>query len=161
MRYGLNLWEPFNVLKEFNNKFGNVVEADYDSENKSWSPRINVVENEKNYVVTAEIPGVEKDKIDIDIKDNTLTIKGEKNFEKKEEKDNYLRVERSYGNFQRSFYLDENVDREKINAKYKDGVLEVTLPKKEEATPTKIEVTVTEHKKGQVNSLPLNFLFYS
>ena len=142
MKYGLSLWEPFNVLKEFNDKFGNVLDVDSDPEKRSWSPKINVVENEKNYVVTAEIPGVDKDKIDIDIKDNTLTIKGEKSFEKKEEKDNYLRVERSYGKFQRSFYLDEHVDREKINAKYKDGVLEITLPKKEEATPKKIEVKV-------------------
>ncbi|NIP31518.1 MAG: Hsp20 family protein [Candidatus Dadabacteria bacterium] len=142
MRYGLSLWEPFNVLKEFNDKFGNVLDVETDPKSRSWNPKINVAENEKSYVVTAEVPGVDKDKIDIDIKDNTLTIKGEKSFEKKEEKENYLRIERSYGKFQRSFYLDENVDREKIDAKYKDGVLEIILPKKEEATPKKIEVKV-------------------
>lgn len=141
MRYGLNVWEPLNVLKEFNEKFENL-STDNRPDGNSWNPRIDIVENDNGYVVSAELPGVQKNEIDIDIKDNTLTISGEKKFEKKEEKDNYLRVERSYGKFQRSLYLDQNVDREKISAKYKDGILQVTLPKKEEATPKKIEVKV-------------------
>lgn len=139
MRYGLRLWEPFNVLKEFNEGFANNFEGDLESR---WSPKVDIVEKEKSYVVRAEVPGVSKEDIDIDLKDNNLVIKGEKKFEKKEENDNYVRVESSYGSFQRSFFIDEKVDRNNISAKYKDGVLEVTLPKKEEAAPKKIEVKV-------------------
>lgn len=142
MRYGLRLWEPFNVLKEFNEGFARNFEGDFDKEAARWSPKVDIVEKEKSYVVRAEVPGVSKEDIDIDLKDNNLVIKGEKKFEKKDEGDNYVRVESSYGSFQRSFFIDEKVDRNKISAKYKDGVLEVTLPKKEEAAPKKIEVKV-------------------
>ena len=88
------------------------------------------------------MPGINKEDIHIDIKDNTLTIKGDKKFEDKVSKDNYMRVERKYGTFSRSFALSENVDPEGIKANYKDGVLEVTLPKKEEAKPKQIDVEV-------------------
>ena len=142
MRHGLALWQPFNVLKEFNDKFSKVFDPEFDVYNGSWNPKIDVLESEKDYKIHAEIPGVSKDNIHIDVKENTLIVNGEKNFEKKEEKDNYLRVERAYGKFQRSFYLDEHIDRENIKANYKDGVLELTLPKKEETTPKNIEVKV-------------------
>jgi len=96
-----------------------------------------------SFVVKADLPGVNKDDIQIDLKDNTLTLKGEKKFENKVSKDNYIRVERSYGTFVRSFTLPQNVDAEKIKATYKDGVLELTLPKKEEAKPKQIKVDVS------------------
>lgn len=142
MRYGLRLWEPFNVLKEFNEGLAGDFNTDFDNETGRWSPKVDIVENEKSYVVRAEVPGVSREDIDIDLKENTLVIKGEKKSEKKDEKENYVRVESTYGSFQRSFFLDEKIDRNNISAKYKDGVLEVTLPKKEEATPRKIEVKV-------------------
>ena len=142
MRYGLTSWEPFNVLKGFNNKFVRAFDSDFDAENKLWNPQIDVLENEKNYKIHAEIPGVNKDNIHIDIKENTLNLSGEKNFENKEEKDNYIRVERLYGKFQRSFYLGEHVDKENVKANYKDGVLELTVPKKGKITSKKIEVAI-------------------
>lgn len=138
MRYGLRLWEPFNALKEFNEGFDN----SHERELSRWSPKVDIVEKENSYVVRAEVPGVNKEDIDIDLKENNLIIKGEKKIEKKDEKDSYLRVETSYGSFQRSFFIDEKIDRKAISARYKNGILEVTLPKKEEATPKKIEVKV-------------------
>ncbi|MGH7884797.1 MAG: Hsp20/alpha crystallin family protein [Thermodesulfobacteriota bacterium] len=142
MRYGLRLWEPFNVLRGFNEGFASGFDADSDNEVSRWSPKVDIVEKDNSYIVRAEVPGVSREDIDIDLKDNNLVIKGEKKFEKKDEKDNYVRVESSYGSFQRSFYIDEKVDKNNISAKYKDGILEVTLPKKEEAAPKKIEVKV-------------------
>ncbi|HEX3037252.1 MAG TPA: Hsp20/alpha crystallin family protein, partial [Thermodesulfobacteriota bacterium] len=106
----------------------------------SWVPAADIYETESGYVVKADFPGVKKENIQIDVHDGTLTLKAEKKFEEKESKDNYLRVERAYGSFVRSFRLPKNVDAEKIEAEYKDGVLEVTLPKKEEAKPKKIQV---------------------
>lgn len=107
-----------------------------------WTPAVDIHETENNFVVKADVPGINKDDIQIDLKDNTLTIKGEKKFENKSSKDNYIRVERSYGSFVRSFVLPQNVDGGKITATYKEGVLEVTLPKKEESKPKQIKVEV-------------------
>ena len=132
----LRNWEPFNLLKEFNDSF-------FDKRSDSpWSPRVNISENEDGYVLTAELPGVKKEDIDIDLKDNTLTIKGEKKAEKKEEKDNYIRVESSYGKFERSFYVSDDIDISKADANFKDGVLKIELKRKEEAKPKQIKVEV-------------------
>ena len=93
-------------------------------------------------MLTAELPGVNKEDIDIDLKDNTLTLKGEKKAEKKEEKENYIRVERSYGKFKRSFYVSDDIDVSKVDANFKDGILRIKLVKKEEAKPKQIKVEV-------------------
>ena len=132
----LRNWEPFNLLKEFNDSF---IDNRVDS---PWSPSVNIAENEDGYLLTAELPGVNKEDIDIDLKDNTLTLKGEKKAEKKEEKENYIRVERSYGKFKRSFYVSDDIDVSKVDANFKDGVLKIKLVKKEEAKPKQIKVEV-------------------
>ena len=132
----LRNWEPFNLLKEFNDSF---IDNRVDS---PWSPSVNIAENEDGYLLTAELPGVNKEDIDIDLKDNTLTLKGEKKAEKKEEKENYIRVERSYGKFKRSFYVSDDIDVSKVDANFKDGILRVKLVKKEEAKPKQIKVEV-------------------
>ncbi|HEX3035019.1 MAG TPA: Hsp20/alpha crystallin family protein [Thermodesulfobacteriota bacterium] len=141
-----NPWGEFNSLeKRVNRMFDETLRNLYPTERKepqagSWTPAADIYETESGYVVKADFPGVKKEDIQIDVHDGTLTLKAEKKFEKKESKDNYLRVERAYGSFVRSFRLPKNVDAEKIKAEYKDGVLEVTLPKKEEAKPKKIQV---------------------
>lgn len=132
MSLGLRMWEPYNVLRNLDNSF-------FDSE-LSWSPKVNVAKKDDRYVVTVELPGVSKEDIDIDIKDDTLTIRGEKKVENKGEKKNYIRVERSYGKFERSFYLSDDVDKNSIKAAYKDGVLKIELKKKEEAKPKQINI---------------------
>jgi HSP20 family protein len=105
-----------------------------------WSPAVNVREDDSNFYIEAELPGMSKEDIDLEIEQNSLCIKGDRKFEKKEEGENYHFVERSYGSFYRSFTLPSNVDAEAISAEYKDGVLQVTVPKKEEVKPKKVDI---------------------
>lgn len=107
-----------------------------------WSPDVDIYETENAIVVKAEVPGVDKDQIAIEVKDGTLTLRGERKFEKEVKEENYHRMERSYGGFMRSFSVPSSVDAERIGARLKDGVLEVTLPKAEKAKPRQIKVDV-------------------
>ena len=142
----LKVWEPYRGLRPFHRDFerffGWDPEQTEELNEANWSPKVDIYETQDNYVINAELPGLTKDQINIDVNDNTLTIKGEKKFEEKVEKDNYVRVERSYGTFSRSFVLSDNVNTEGITANYKEGVLELTLPKKEEAKPKEIKVQI-------------------
>jgi HSP20 family protein len=98
---------------------------------KAWSPAVDIFEDEKEIVIKADLPDVKEEDIDVHVEDGQLTLKGERKFEHEEKKENYHRVERRYGSFQRTFGLPETVDAEKIVAKYDKGVLKVTLPKVE------------------------------
>ena len=109
-------------------------------EGSMWAPAVDIREDEDNFFVTADLPGLKKEDIDLELENNVLTIKGERKFEKKEEGENYHFVERSYGSFYRSFTLPKNVDSENIQPEYKDGVLQVTIPKKDEVKPRKVEI---------------------
>jgi HSP20 family protein len=109
-------------------------------ERGTWAPAVDIHENDDSYSVKVDLPGVSKDDIQVDLHDSTLTIKGEKKFEDNISRYNYLRVERAYGTFVRSFTLPQSVDADKIQATYKDGVLELTIPKKEEAKPKQIQI---------------------
>lgn len=139
----LKLWEPFRSFRPVNSDFESWIDrADVSEGERRWRPNVDVYENEGGYVLKADLPGMNKEDIKIDVNDGTLTIKGEKKLEEKTESENYVRVERSYGNFMRSFTLTDDVDTENIEAAYKDGVLEITLTKKEEAKPKEIQVQV-------------------
>lgn len=107
-----------------------------------WSPAVDISESQDNYVVKAELPGMKKEQIDLEVEDNVLAIKGERKFEKTDKGEDYHFVERSYGSFYRRFALPKNVDSEAIRAEYKDGVLEITIPKREEVKPQKVEITL-------------------
>jgi HSP20 family protein len=98
---------------------------------RAWSPAVDVYEDEKQIVVKADLPDMDEKDIDIHVEDGYLTLKGERKYEKETKEENFHRMERAFGSFTRSFALPENVDQEKINASYKKGVLEVTLPKVE------------------------------
>jgi len=108
----------------------------------SWSPRVDVNESEKEIIIEAELPGISKEDVKVEVKNNTLTISGERKQEKKTEKNNFYRIERHYGKFERSFGLPETVQTDKVNAKFKDGILTLTLPKSEKAIPKEISVNV-------------------
>jgi HSP20 family protein len=142
----LDPWKDFGSLQErINRMFDDTIRTLYPTDGEelekgTWAPAVDIYETNDSFVVSADLPGLNKDEIQIDLKDNTLTLKGEKKFEEKVSKDNYIRVERAYGSFVRSFTLPQNVDPEKIKAKYKEGVLEMTIPKKEEAKPKQIKV---------------------
>ena len=109
---------------------------------RPWSPAIDISETPEAYLVAAELPGVEKEDVNVTVLENRLFNKGEKKQEAREEKQNIHRVERAYGAFSRSFDLPRAVEAEKITAAYKDGVLRVSVPKAEEAKPKQIEVNV-------------------
>lgn len=138
MKYAVNLLEPASVFRNFASAFPGVFDSD--AAKGGRSPRVDIFDDGENFVLSAELPGVGREDLDIDVKDNRLTIKGEKKLENKTEKEGYLRVERSYGLFERSFFLDDNIDRENIQAEYKDGVLHLTLPRKQDEPSKKIEV---------------------
>ncbi len=105
-----------------------------------WAPAVDIKENADSFIVTAELPGMSKDEINVEVENGTLTIKGERRFEKKEEGENYHFIERSYGSFYRSFGLPKNVSADSISAEYKDGVLHINLPKAEEVKAKKVSI---------------------
>jgi HSP20 family protein len=105
-----------------------------------WAPTVDVYETDDDIVVTAELPGLEKDQVGVEYKDDILTLRGERKLEREVKEESYHRMERSYGAFHRSFTLPGSVDEEKISARMKNGVLEIHLPKKEAAKPKQIKV---------------------
>ena len=107
----------------------------------AWSPSVDIFENKDQIVLEAELPGMKQEEFDLSIENNVITLRSERRFEKTDETDNYHRVERSYGAFTRSFTLPQTVSGEGATAEYSNGVLRVTLPKREEAKPRRIEVT--------------------
>jgi HSP20 family protein len=108
----------------------------------SWAPAVDIYEHEGNIVLKAELPGVDPKQVDIRIENSTLTLRGERKWDSEVKQENYHRVERSYGTFTRSFTLPSVVDQGHIKADFKDGVLSVTLPKREEAKPKQISISV-------------------
>ena len=109
---------------------------------RMWRPAIDVEEKDGNYLVRADLPGMQKKDIHVELKDGYLTLRGERKSEHEENKDNYHRIERTYGTFERSFRVPEGVTEKDIHAKYKDGVLELTIaaPKAEEPKTTEVKV---------------------
>jgi HSP20 family protein len=108
----------------------------------TWAPAVDIYETEHQLVVKADLPDVDPKDLDIRVENNILTIRGERKFEKKADQENYLRVERAYGAFSRSFSLANTVNSEAIKADYQNGVLTLSIPKREEAKPKQIKVNV-------------------
>jgi len=108
----------------------------------TWAPAVDIYETPNELVVKADLPDVNEKDIDVRVENNLLTIRGERKFEKSVSEENYLRVERTYGAFSRSFSLPNTVNAEAIGAEYKNGVLTVTLPKREESKPRQVKITV-------------------
>jgi len=107
----------------------------------AWAPSVDIYENKDQIVLEAELPGMKQEDFDLTIENNVITLRGERRFEKTDESDNYHRVERSYGTFTRSFTLPQTVSADEAKAEYNNGVLRVTLPKREEAKSRRIQVT--------------------
>ena len=108
---------------------------------RTWTPAVDVAETESEIVVRAELPGMRQEEIDIELTGDTLTLRGERKLETEERKENLVRVERAYGRFQRSFTLATPIQGEKVSASYRDGILEIRLPKSEATRPRKVQVT--------------------
>lgn len=109
---------------------------------RPWAPPVDVLETENELILTADLPGIKQEDIDVRVEDGTLTIKGKRDFVQEEKNKGYHRIERSYGSFVRCFSLPESVDPEKIGADYKNGVLTVSVGKKEIAKPRAVKVNV-------------------
>jgi HSP20 family protein len=140
-------YDPFRELRslqdDMNRLFVTAFPRTFDNEQMargSWNPSVDISENEQSIVLEAELPGMKSEDVELSIENNVVTIRGERKFEKKEEKDNYHRVERSYGSFTRSFTLPRTVTGEDAQAEFQNGLLKVTLPKREEAKARKIEI---------------------
>jgi HSP20 family protein len=143
----LNRWEPFRgtptLQEQINRAFGDVLgRAGEESNLTSWAPAVDILETEHELVVKADLPDVNPQELDIRVENNILTIRGERKFEKTVNESNYLRVERSYGTFARSFSLSNTVKSEAIKADYQNGVLKLSIPKREEAKPKQIKVNI-------------------
>jgi HSP20 family protein len=139
--------QPFRgaptLQEQINRVFGDVVgRAGEESNLTPWAPAVDIYETEQELVVKADLPDVNPQDLDIRVENNILTIRGERKFENKVNEENYLRVERSYGSFSRSFQLANSVNSEAIKADYQNGVLTLSIPKREEAKPKQIKVNV-------------------
>ncbi len=144
-------WDPFRGLDALNEQFNRLVREGFvpsgETATSNWSPAVDIYETEGELVVKADLPDVNEKDIDIRIENKTLTITGERKFEQKVNKDNYLRVERAYGTFSRSFSLPNTVNTEAVQADYHNGLLTVHLPKREESKPKQIKVGVSTNGK--------------
>lgn len=141
----ISRWDPFRDLSVLQDRINRVFneqlsrgETEHTS-GRAWAPVVDIIETETDLVVRAELPGLHRDEIDIEVTAEALTIKGERKFDE-ESKDKYIRIERPYGAFQRSFSIGIPVQPDKVKASYRDGILEVSIPKAEEVKPKKIKI---------------------
>ena len=141
-------WDTYSGLSGLQEQVNRLFESSFsrradNSAVTTWAPAVDIFETENELVVKADLPDVNEKDIDVRVENNMLTVRGERKFEEKAEKENYLRVERTYGTFSRSFRLPNTVNNETIQADYKNGVLTVTLPKRAESRPKQVKVNVT------------------
>jgi len=138
----LNVEREFDrLLNSFGSRFG-LREKDDDFENAVWSPLTDISEDNDKYVVSMDIPGVDKKDVKISYKNGSLIVSGERKQESEDKSSKYHRIERAYGKYYREFTLPEKIVEDKIEANFKDGTLKVTIPKAEEAKPKEIAIHV-------------------
>ena len=147
-------WDPFREFVTLQGRMNRLFHDSFaegtDSEaltTTTFAPPVDVYEDEHNVTLKVEVPGIDEKDIDVRIENNTLTVHGERKFEKEEKEENYRRVERQYGSFTRTFTLPQTVDQESVQADYDKGVLKIKLAKKAEAKPKQIKVNVGSEKQ--------------
>ncbi len=143
-------WDPFTDLLTLPDRLNQILNqgtsAGRGNSNEqsltfaNFIPPVDVLEDDNNIIVQAELPGVKDEDVEVRIENNLLTISGERKLENEERKDNFLRVERAYGRFYRSFTLPGNIDPDNVNATFENGMLKITIPKREEAKPKQIKI---------------------
>ena len=141
-------WDPFRDLNTLQDRMNRLFEeanrgwkSDEGPGTTAWSPAVDIFETEDEIIVKAEVPGMGRKDIDLSLENNVLTLKGDRRFQKETKEENYHRIERSYGSFTRSFSIPAMVNEDKIRADYNDGVLSISLPKKERAQAKQIKIT--------------------
>ena len=144
-------WDPFREVVALQNRvnslFREMNDGDSPLTTASFVPAVDIYEDPKKVVLKLEVPGIEEKDLDVRVENNTLTVKGERKFEKEEKEENFHRIERRYGSFYRAFTLPSTVDAEHIGASYNAGVLKLELAKKAEAQPKQIKVNIGGEKK--------------
>lgn len=143
-------WNPFKELQELESRWPSLFPLRAATGNggkeamtvAEWSPLVDIIEDEKEYLIKAELPDMKKEDVKLTVENDVLTISGERKYAKEEKGEKYHRIERAYGSFLRSFSLPEDADGSKVSADYKEGMLKVHLPKSEKAKPKAIEVKV-------------------
>ncbi len=153
-------WDPYRDLVTLREKMNRLFEDSVpgQTENRemagsSWTPAVDIYETEHEIVLSAEVPGIDEKDIEIKVEENTLTLRGERKFEKETQEENFHRIERAYGSFFRSFSLPHYVDQTKIKAEHEHGVLKVVLPKKSESKPRKVTIVKPEKKVKPVKKI--------
>ena len=149
----LTRWDPFRELNTLQDRMNRLFRDSVSPETQdqtlatsAFAPPVDVYEDEHNITLKIEVPGIDEKDIDVRIENNTLTVHGERKFEKEEKEENFRRVERQYGSFTRSFTLPSTVDPEKVSAAYDKGILKISLAKKAEAKPKQIKINVGGEK---------------
>ena len=147
MRATLTQFHPFRGVSSLQDQINRLFSETFDRSSEEanftpWAPAVDIFETEHELVVKADLPDIKPEELDVRVENNVLTIRGERKFEKQVNENNYLRVERTYGAFSRSFSLASTVNAEAIQADYKNGVLTLSIPKREEAKPKQIKVRV-------------------
>jgi len=140
--------DPFLNLSNWQEQVNRIFESAYPGHNEgsaltAWAPAVDIYETENELVLKADLPDVNEKDLDVRVENNMLTIRGERKFEQKVKEENYLRIERTYGSFSRSFSLPNTVSTENIKAEYKNGVLTVEMPKRAESKPKQVKVNIT------------------
>ena len=153
-------WDPFREFVTIQDRMNRLFRDSYGPESRdeafsttTFVPAVDVYEDEHNVTLKIEVPGIDEKDIDVRVENNTLSVHGERKFEKEEKEENYRRVERQYGSFTRTFTLPSTVDAEKIQANYDKGMLKIQLAKKAEAKPKQIKVNVGSEKQGSQKTL--------
>jgi HSP20 family protein len=146
-------WDPFRNLASFQEQMNRLFEDSLargrgdESALTAWAPAVDIYETEFELVLKADLPDLQEEDIDVRVENNMLTIRGERKFERSVSEDNFLRVERAYGSFSRSFSLPNTINPDAIQAEYRNGVLTLRMPKREESKPKQIRVSVTSNGK--------------
>ena len=142
-------WEPFDGLAKMQSRINALFDDVFDRANghlqpysSGWSPAVDILESPDSYLIRAELPGMTKETISVEFKEGALTLSGEKKFEEPADGVTYHRSERTSGKFARSFYLPQTIKQDGINATFRDGILEVHVPKADEAKPKQIAISV-------------------
>ena len=141
-------WNPYGEMTAMKNRINRMFSEPYwatrrmddESDMGMWNPAVDLYEKDDHFVIKAELPGVDKKNIAIDLKDRVLTLSGERSYENEVKEENYYRRERSYGKFQRVFTLPADVDSDKIKAEFKDGLLQIEVPKPERQKPKQVTI---------------------
>jgi HSP20 family protein len=150
----LTRWNPYRELNVLQNRMNRLFDAQFGGREESLTtgafvPPVDVYEDEQSIQLKLEVPGIDEKDLDVKVENNTLTVSGERKFEKEEKEENFHRVERRYGSFTRSFTLPNTVNTEEVQADYDHGVLKIRLAKRVEAKPKQIKVNIGQKLEGK------------